>query len=342
MISRSTINKKYRIAASLSLVIAVFFSLPWLTLIDKTSLGGEEAPILSRVSFMFATVFIASMILFHYNLFSKHHVLTSWTSRNRTVITTTINLLLVLAISIVIFIVADAIFTLKAPKAYFLVYLTRNSTIALVVILVTYVIELVDKLRLEKIEVLTLKQKNTEAELAMLKGQIDPHFLFNTLTTLSSLARSNNTETIRFIDHMADTFRYMLDARDQNVVTVKDELTFLESYLFMMKRRFEEGLHVDINIHQDLLDRPIPQFALQTLVENAIKHNIVSIKQTLRIEIRSNEHSIIVRNNLNEKKFTSGYGIGLNNLAQRYWLMAKKEISIYKSDTSFEVSLPVL
>jgi LytS/YehU family sensor histidine kinase len=258
------------------------------------------------------------------------------------VITATINLLLVLGITIVIFFTANAIFTLKAPKAYFLVYLTRNTTIALGVILVTYVIELVDKLRREKIEVLTLKQKNTEAELAVLKGQIDTHFFFNTLTILSSLVRSNNSETIRFIDHMADTFRYMLEARSRNVVTVRDELSFLESYLFMMKRRFEDGLRVEIDIHQDLLGRSIPQFALQALIENAIKHNIISIKQTLRIEIRSHENRIVVSNNLNEKKFTSGYGIGLDNLAQRYWLMAKKEITINKSDGSFEVSIPVL
>lgn len=342
MINTSTINEKHAIAASLSLAIAVFFSLPWLPLVDKTSVGGQEAPVLARVTFMFVTVFSASVVLFYYNLFWKHHVLASWASRKRAVLTGMINLLLVAAITIMIFLVANAIFGLNAPKAYFLVYLTRNTTIGLMVMLVTYVIELVDKLRLEKIEVLTLKQKNTEAELAVLKGQIDPHFFFNTLTTLSSLVRGNSTETIRFIDNMADTFRYMLEARSQNVVTVRDELTFLESYLFMMKRRFEDGLDVDINIPNDLLARSIPQFALQALIENAIKHNIVSIKQALRIEISANENSIVVSNNLNQKKFTSGYGIGLDNLAQRYWLMAKKEIRINKTDVSFEVALPVL
>lgn len=327
---------------SLSLAIAVFFSLPWLSLVEKTNLGGEEAPVLGRMTFMFVTVFCASLVLFYYNLSWKHHVLTWWTSQTRIVLTGAINLILVISITAIVFLAANTIFTLKAPKAYLMVYLTRNTTITLVVILVTHVVELVDKLRREKIEVLTLKQKNTEAELAVLKGQIDPHFLFNTLTTLSSLVRSNNIATIQFIDHMADTFRYMLDARGRDVVTVKDELTFLESYLFMMKRRFENGLHVEINVPDHLLNKSIPQFALQALIENAIKHNIVSIKQTLRIEIRSHEDSIIVGNNLNEKKFTKGYGIGLDNLAQRYWLMAKKEIKISKTDVSFEVSLPVL
>ena len=342
MIHSSKIIESHRIAVSLSVTIAVFFSLPWLPLVEKANLGGEEVPVLGRMIFMFVTVFCTSLALFYYNLSWKHHILTWWTSRNRIVLTSAINLILVISITAIVFLAANIIFTLKAPKAYLIVYLTRNATIILVVILVTHVIELVDKLRQEKIEVLTLKQKNTEAELAVLKGQIDPHFFFNTLTTLSSLVRSNNAATIQFIDHMADTFRYMLDARGRNVVTVKDELRFLESYVFMMKRRFENGLHVDINVPDHLLDKSIPQFALQALIENAIKHNIVSTKHALRIEIRSCEDSIVVRNNLNEKKFTSGYGIGHDNLAQRYWLMAKKEIRVNKTDVLFEVSLPLL
>jgi LytS/YehU family sensor histidine kinase len=204
------------------------------------------------------------------------------------------------------------------------------------------VVELVERLRQEKIELLTLQHQNIETELAALKSQIDPHFLFNTLATLSSLVRLNSKETIPFIDHMADAFRYMLENRMQRVVTVSDELSFLQSYLFMMKKRFEQGIQVEINIGPEQLARKIPQFALQTVFENAVKHNIVSAREPLRIELTCNHDSITVRNNLKEKKSFNGYGIGLDNLSQRYWLMGKKKIKVMKEENFFSITLPLL
>jgi two-component system, LytTR family, sensor kinase len=286
-------------------------------------------------------VFTASMMLFSHNFFWKL-AYEPKKQMPRIVLLVLTNFVLILAISGLFVILAVMIFDVKAVKAYFLVYFFRNLTITVVVILVTYVVNLVERLRQEKIEFLLLQQQNTETELAALKSQIDPHFLFNTLTTLSSLVRNNSKETVSFIDHMADTFRYMLENRSQKVVVVKDELSFLHSYIFMMKKRFEEGLHVEMGIRNEHLERTIPQFALQTVVENAMKHNVVSAKQALRIEITSNDNSITVRNNLKEKKFSQGYGIGLNNLAQRYRLIGEKEIKVTKGDNFFEVMLPLL
>src|SRR5690606_30492996 len=132
----------------------------------------------------------------------------------------------------------------KAVRAYFIFYFFRNFIIAIVVVLVAYAVGLIDELRQEKIEVLLLQKQNTETELAALRSQIDPHFLFNTLTTLSNLVRNNSKESISFIDHMADTFRYMLDNRAEKVVPITDELSFLRSYVFMMQKRFGGVLEV--------------------------------------------------------------------------------------------------
>ncbi|HEX6224108.1 MAG TPA: histidine kinase [Chryseolinea sp.] len=337
-------SNKHKIALSISFVIALLFTLPWATVIEQSRFGGfneADSNPLARVVFMFLTVFAASLILFDYNFFWKR-----WSAdkkpRYHIMITMAVNLLAVLLISIVCVAVASAIFHIKAVRTYFIFYLFRNLTIAVVVVLVSYVVELVERLRQEKIELLTLQRQNIETELAALKTQIDPHFLFNTLTTLSSLARANSKETISFIDHMADTFRYMLENRTQKVVTVKDELSFLQSYLFMMKKRFEEGFQVNIDVRDEHLARLIPQFALQTVFENAMHHNIVSAREPLRIELTCNHDSITVRNNLKAKKSSKGHGVGLDNLAQRYWLMGKKKIQVVKDENSFSITLPLL
>lgn len=337
-------NNKHKITVSLSIVLALVFSLPWITLIDQVrsvSFRGGDPPVLARVIYMFITVFVASMALFTYNFFWKYSV-EAKIRLSRMAVTTIVNIVSIIVISLLFVMFASLVFDIKAFKAYFMVYFFRNLFIALVVILVVYVVELVEQLKQEKIEVLTLQRQNMEAELAVLKSQVDPHFLFNTLATLSSLVRSNSEETISFVDHMADTFRYMLENRAQKVVTTRDELTFLRSYIFMMKKRFEEGLHVNININDAHLNRSIPQFALQIAVENAMKHNIVSRKQTLHIELKSVADCIVIWNNLNVKKHSRGYGIGLDNLAQRYSLMGKKAIKITNGGSFFEVSLPLL
>jgi len=337
-------NNKHKISYSLSFVLALLFSLPWVTLIEQTrftNLLVDDAPVAGRVMFIFATVFVMSLLLFNYNFFWKYSIIPKWQS-HRIHVTAITNLLLIIVASLALVMLASMIFSIKAVIAYLMFYFFRNLIIAVVVILVTYVVELVERLKQEKIELLMLQHQNTETELTALKSQIDPHFLFNTLTTLSCLVRVNSSETISFIDHMADSFRYMLENRSQKVVTVRDELTFLQSYIFMMKKRFEDGLHVGMSIQDEHLDRAIPQFAIQTAVENAMKHNIVSTKQTLRIEMRSDGDCIAVWNNLNEKKSSEGYGIGLDNLAQRYWLMGKKVVKVTKGVNYFQVSLPLL
>jgi sensor histidine kinase YesM len=337
-------SNKHKITLSLSLVLALLFSLPWVTLIEQVrvpSFRGGDSPVLGRIMFMFVTVFTTSVVLFIYNFFWKYS-LESKSRTHRVAVRTAFNLFLIILTSILYVLAASEIFNLKALKAYFIIYFFRNATIAVVVVLVVYVVELIERLRQEKIEVLTLQRENIETELATLKSQIDPHFLFNTLTTLSSLVRMNSKETISFVDHMADSFRYMLENRKQKLVTVRDELSFLQSYIFMMKKRFEDGLHVDMSIRDEHLDRAIPQFALQAAVENAMKHNIVSTKQTLHIEMRSDGDCIAVWNNLNEKKSSQGYGIGLDNLAQRYWLMGKKIVKVTKGANYFQVILPLL
>lgn len=337
-------SNKLKITFSLSFVLGLLFALPWFTVVEQiriSGLGLSNFPITGRVAFIFSSVFASSIVLFSYNFFWKHQ-LVNHGSKRHWMVNVLLNLLLLIILTVFIELLSILFFDIKAVAAYFIFYFIRNFIIAIVVVLVAYVVDLVEELRQEKIEVLLLQKQNTETELATLKSQIDPHFFFNTLTTLSSLVRTNSQETISFIDHMADTFRYMLENRAQKVVPISDELSFLRSYLFMMQKRFEAGLHIELEIRTEHLERNVPQFALQVVVENAIKHNVISLKHPLRIEIKSRIDSIIVSNNLQEKKSSQGYGIGLDNLAQRYWLMGKKKIKVNKRESVFEVDLPLL
>ena len=167
----------------------------------------------------------------------------------------------------------------------------------------------------------------------MLKSQIDPHFLFNALNSLTGLIRTNSREAIRFVNSLSETFRYTLDNQKQKAVTLREELRFLDSYLFMMKARFGDALRVKTEVKDVHLDKKLPQFALQLLVENAVKHNLVSRSKPLNVSIVSNDQMLIVQNDLQLKtQVTKRYGIGLANLSKRYDLIAGDNIEIERNE----------
>jgi two-component system LytT family sensor kinase len=338
-----TLNVPLVIAFSLSLALAIFYSLPWIALGEHTRIVNTNPQQIreGRGLYLFLSVFLTSILFFQYNLFWKNKV----AGRDRMIrrfIHVMFNMLLIVIISGVLIILASRIFSIGEARALFIFYVFRNTSIMLVVLLVTHVIELVDKSRSDKIKILTLQHQNSETELSALRSQIDPHFLFNSLTSLSSLIRANSKEALEFVNHLSDTFRYILEKREHNTVTVKDELHFIESYIFMLRTRFADGFQIIMNINEEHLNRNIPQFALQVMIENAIKHNLVSAKNPLRIEIHSLGNDLCVRNNLQTKNIISGYRIGLSNLSKRYHLICGKNIAILKTADYFEVRLPLL
>lgn len=339
-------SNKYKIILSLSFALAVFYSLPWIALFERTR--GSEGLLIQngtageRVTYLFLSVFSVSVLFFQYNFFWKHTLRFIGNRIIHRLLIVIFNIAILSFASVIIMIISIKVFSVGTGQGYFIFYVFRNMGIMFIVMLVTYVVELVDKSKKDHIEILTLQNKNTETELAALRAQIDPHFLFNSLTALSGLIRSDSKEAIAFVDHLAETFRYTMDKREHTVVTVKDELHFLESYIFMMKRRFNDGLQVRVNISEEHLEKKIPQFAMQAAVENALKHNVISVRSPLVLEIFSTENAVVIRNNRQMKKFISGYGIGLANLSKRYQLIDNNRMTINKSDHFFEINLPLL
>lgn len=211
------------------------------------------------------------------------------------------------------------------------------------VIATLYTIDLLYIAQNFEIENEKLKNENLEAQLLLLKQQMRPHFLFNSLNTLKTLVKSKGEEAEEFIVKLSDLYRYSLQSNISDKITVKEELELLNAYIYMMKTRFEDNLIINVNIEQDVLNTFVPTFSLQTLVENCIKHNIISNTKKLQVDLLNTSDSIIVKNNLQPKSIIEGSNkIGLQNLITRYQLIASSVIEIYKTENEFIVKLPIL
>ncbi|MEA3495195.1 MAG: histidine kinase, partial [Bacteroidota bacterium] len=147
-----------------------------------------------------------------------------------------------------------------------------------------------------------LKRENIQSQFEALKNQIDPHFLFNSMNTVYSLIDTHPDKAKEFITKFSKIYRHVLDVKEKIVVLVKDEIEFLNSYIFLQKIRHEGNLEISINIDAQKLNNYIPPLSLQMLVENAIKHNIISEKNPLTISLTSKNNYLIIKNNIQLKK----------------------------------------
>ena len=189
--------------------------------------------------------------------------------------------------------------------------------------------------------VLIIEKEKIQYQYETLKAQINPHFLFNSLNVLSSLAYSDAEKTNLFAKKLSGVYRYLLLTNNRPMVTLKEELAFLESYVFLEKIRFEDTLFIEIDEYDLYGTRLIIPVSLQLLVENAIKHNIATLKNPLIIRIGFTDEGIMVSNNLQLRSSVDRGGVGLGNLEKQYALY-DKAIDIVESTTEFVVRVPFL
>jgi sensor histidine kinase YesM len=189
-----------------------------------------------------------------------------------------------------------------------------------------------------------LKQANAEAELEALKNQIDPHFIFNSLNTLSHLIEKDSKKARLFNDNLADVYRYILQNKAMDLVLLTEEIHFIEDYFSLLKIRFGNAVQLNMNLEKESLNAYlVPPISLQILVENAIKHNRYDTTDPMAISIEKVDDWLVVKNQLRTKALRKPSSkIGLQNLADRYRLITGKEIQIVESETEFIVKLPVL
>lgn len=222
-----------------------------------------------------------------------------------------------------------------------IVVLIRGLIISGFYYFIIYSLHVLDEKQKHKIEIEQLKQAQLKADLASLKEQISPHFLFNTLNTLSSLTQEAVVKD--FVNELAQVYRYVLAYKNENVAQVKQELAFIESYLYIVKTRLEDAIDISLQVTDEVLNTPIPPLTLQILIENAIKHNVASRQRPLKIRIYTHAKELIIQNNIQPKQSTPpSIGTGLDNVAQRYRLLFGKEIEVDRQAEAFIVKLPIL
>lgn len=202
-------------------------------------------------------------------------------------------------------------------------------------------INLIEKSKRDTVEKEVLKQKSLQIELDALKSQINPHFLFNSLNTLSLLVREDQNAAIKFINKLSFLFRYILQSQDQALVTVKEELKVLDSYIHLIQQRYRENFNVVVNVSEQMQQRRIPILALQILLENAVKHNEISEKKPLHMEFYSEGKWIVGKNALQKRRgYIESTHKGLSNLNSRVKIQMGEEIQISKDETHFTVKIP--
>jgi len=196
----------------------------------------------------------------------------------------------------------------------------------------------------KELEVVTARQKkeNIIAQYTALKNQIDPHFLFNSLSVLSSLIYESTELSSTYISHLSRHYRYILETNTDNLVNIDKELEYLESYFFLIKIRFKDYISLAVSLAEQTRSKcKILPHSLQMLVENAVKHNIFKKDNELVIEIFEDDDYIIIRNKVNKRILLHGTtGVGLKNIRNRYAMESNKAVLIGEFNNFFVVKLP--
>lgn len=300
------------------------------------------------ITTFFFCLFISESSIIISNQLNKY---ISWTKSpgKRLAVETGLNILAVLIINILVSLLclySDEIPSILSPEE------RRSITLWLVVsLLISFMIMginvgnyLILNWKNEALRVSELNQVAMDAELQALKLQIDPHFVFNNLSVLSELILENQQMGHKYAEKFSRIYRYMLVNAKKNIISLEEELKFLDSYMFLIRQRLGESVLFEINVKNEQLHLYMPPLTLQLLVENALKHNKTNKKKPLSIRIYSGDkNDLVVENSLLpiEHPIDSS-GIGLKNIIRRYNLLSEAVPQIEKDQTSFKVVIPLI
>ena len=220
--------------------------------------------------------------------------------------------------------------------------ITRDSIVGIISTFSALLMFYIRKQEVIRIENEMLIAENLRSQYNALTSKLDPHFLFNSLNTLKALIKSNSEKAQEYTQQLSDIFRYTINHKD--IILLKEEIDFCQAYSNMMQIRYENSLNIIYNVNPEYLNLQILPFSIQTLIENAIKHNTISLRNPLTIEIIcDNTEYIIVKNQKNPKKeIEQTNGLGLKNLNDRYKYKTQQEIEIANSADIFSVKIPII
>ncbi|MGL2963993.1 2TM domain-containing protein [Flavobacterium sp. RSB2_4_14] len=212
-----------------------------------------------------------------------------------------------------------------------------------IVLLIIHIIYLYKWYQEHKLKEQKVIAGTASAKFESLKNQIDPHFLFNSLNVLSSLIEENPENAQKFTTSLSKIYRYVLEQKDKELVPVEEELAFAKTYMNLLKMRFENSITFEMPTDYNNLEAKVVPLSLQLLLENTIKHNVVSEQKPLHIKIYIEDNYLIVENNLQKKEvLQERKGVGLQNIVNRYALISERKVLVEETQTEFKVKIPIL
>ena len=198
--------------------------------------------------------------------------------------------------------------------------------------------------RKSEVESARLSKENARSQLMSLRNHLDPHFLFNNLNILSSLMDKNTELSKEYLNKFAEVYRVILKTEYSDLTILEDELKLIESYIYLIKIRFEDCVFFEINISEEDYKKALPPLTLQMLIENAIKHNVATKEQPITIGIKSDAGFLLVENNMQKKKYLprERKATGILNIRKRYEFFSDKTMEVVESEEKFIVKLPLI
>lgn len=217
------------------------------------------------------------------------------------------------------------------------------SVFTFIVLLIVHFVYLYKWYQENKLKEQKVIAGNASAKFESLKNQIDPHFLFNSLNVLSSLIEENPDNAQKFTTSLSKIYRYVLEQKDKELVSVEEELAFAKTYMNLLKMRFENSISYELPINYNHPEAKVVPLSLQLLLENTIKHNSASEQKPLYIKIYIENNYLVIENNLQKKEVLQDRnGVGLQNIVARYALISERKVLIDENESAFRVLIPIL
>ncbi len=310
---------------------------------DHHRSGFEEG--LNRFFIEMAITFFVAFAMFVMNYFilkptEKHTKLKVW----NVLVSVFLTFAMVSFLNHLLFEVSNFLEPIQTGRRHKEEFDITNFFVSVIVIGCTLIIRLIYQKQNYELENEKLRTESLQSQYESLKNQVSPHFLFNSLTAMKTLIRESPDLAGKYVDHLSQVLRYTLQSNEKKLVTLQEEMEFTDSYLFLIKMRYDTNLIVQIEIEESKKHLLLPPLTVQTLVENAIKHNEISKRNPLTILIKTGKDESLVVSNPIQEKLTPEYGtgIGLSNLSKQYLLLGNSPIQINQDKNEFRVEVPLI
>jgi len=339
--------KYIRISVLLSLAISltIHFSLMAEFFLKGRPGHHEDELTLTFMAFEFFTTVFLAFVVFYINYFFYIHFDIHKNLNFKNIAGSIVTTFFVVSILIVFFMAFKNLFHFEMnPHRHNDELLSRNFFCAAIVLFCVFIYRLVQKQQIIELENEKLRSESLQSQFESLKNQVSPHFLFNSLTALKVLIEESPELAKQYVNHLSQVLRYTLQSKRKQLVTLEEELEFTNSYLFLLKMRYDTNLVVRTNIAKEFNYYNLPPLTIQTLIENAVKHNEISNEFPFEIRICTTKNATLQVINKIQEKLTpeDGTGIGLSNLSKLFRLIGKNDIQIFREENEFKVEVPLI